>query len=118
MKQAALLLAFVLFSSQTYAVSFDCSRASTFVEKQICTDSLLGNLDDALSQNYRGMLSSNFGGSKKSLKEEQLMWLSNRNKCTNAKCLIDAYRKRVDETCDYGVVSGVHPECLFSEDIK
>lgn len=118
MKHAALLLVFVLFSLPTFAVSFDCSKASTFVEKQICTDPLLGKLDDALSKNYKGMLASNFGGSKKSLKEEQLKWLSSRNKCTNVKCLIDAYRKRVDETCEYGVVSGVHPECTPSEDIK
>lgn len=79
---------------------------------------MLKRLDVALAQNYRGMLASDFGGSKKALRDEQLKWLSQRNKCTNTKCLIDAYRARLDETCEYGVVSGVHPDCTLSKDIK
>jgi hypothetical protein len=31
---------------------------------------------------------------------------------------VAAYRERVDETCDYGVVSGVHPDCVDADDIK
>jgi uncharacterized protein len=112
------VLIFSLFSSTVFAVSFDCAKSSTFVEKAICSNPLLGKLDDALSDNYQGMLASDFGGSKKSLKAEQLKWLSRRNKCTNDECLIDVYRKRIDETCEYGVVSGVHPLCTLSEDIK
>ena len=118
MKLLSVLIFFLISSSSAFAVSFDCSKASTFVEKEICSDPLLGKLDDALSENYKGMLEADFGGSKNSLKSEQRKWLANRNKCINNKCLIDAYRKRVDETCEYGVVSGVHPECTMSDDIK
>jgi len=116
MKKLVLVLA--LFTPPVFATSFDCNKATTFVEKEICSDSLLGKLDDALSENYKSMLSSNFGGSIKSLKAEQLKWLSIRNQCKNNKCLIDMYRKRVDETCDYGVISGVHPACTFSADVE
>lgn len=118
MKRWAVHTALVLLASQAIAASFDCSKASTYAEKEICADSLLQRLDVALAQNYKGMLASDFGGSKKALREEQLRWISQRNKCTSTKCLIDAYRKRLDETCDYGVVTGVHPECTLSEDIK
>ena len=111
-------IALALFTSQTIAASFDCSKASTYVEREVCANSLLEKLDIALAQNYRGMLASDLGGSKKALREEQLKWIAKRNKCTNTKCLIDTYRKRLDETCDYRVVAGVHPECTLSEDIK
>lgn len=118
MKLLSVMMLFLMSSSSAFAVSFDCSKASTFVEKEICSDSLLGRLDDALSENYKGMLESDFGNSKNSLKTEQRKWLADRNECTNNKCLVDSYRKRIDETCDYAVVSGVHPECTMSDDIK
>lgn len=119
MKTQLIFIAFLLSSSLAHAVSFDCVKASTFVEKSICTDSLLGKLDDALSGNYTDMLSSNIGdGARKNLRVEQKKWLSERNKCTNNKCLTDTYRKRVDEICDYPVISGVAPACKSSDEIK
>ncbi len=117
MKLLSILIFFLIYSSSAFAVSFDCSKASTFIEKAICSDPLLGKLDDALSSNYKAMLGAD-GISKNTVRQEQRMWLANRNKCTNNKCLIDMYRKRVDETCDYGVPSGVHPICIMSDDIQ
>ncbi|WP_168224696.1 lysozyme inhibitor LprI family protein [Rhodoferax aquaticus] len=118
MKKLTISTALALLTFQAVAASFDCSKASTYVERTICTDAQLERLDVALAENYKGMLASDFGGSRKLLQEEQLRWLTQRNQCKTAKCLIDAYRKRVDETCDYGVVTGVHPVCTPSEDIK
>lgn len=117
MQSRVLLFLCAFMTTSSFAVSFDCTKASTTVEKMICTDQLLGRLDDALAHNYKGMLTSNFGGSKADLRKEQLKWLGDRNKCKDSACLVNAYRKRVDETCDYGVVSGVHPECTLSEDV-
>jgi uncharacterized protein len=118
MKKVSLLILLNLFSSFVIAASFDCTKATTFVEKTICSEPLLSKLDDALAENYIGMYYSNFGGSQKSLKAEQQKWLSSRNKCTNSKCLITSYQKRIDETCDYGVISGLHPICKMSDEIK
>jgi uncharacterized protein len=101
-----------------HAASFDCQKASTFVEKEICSNALLGKLDEALDENYKSMQAADFGASRKTLKAEQLKWLSTRNKCATTKCIIDTYRKRVDETCDYGVVSGVHPPCTLADDVN
>jgi uncharacterized protein len=116
MKLLSILIFSLIFSSSAFAVSFDCSKASTFVEKEICSDPFLGKLDDALSSNYKAMLGAN-GISKKIVKNEQRKWLVNRNKCTNNQCLIEMYRKRIDETCDYGVPSGLHPVCTMFDDI-
>ncbi|RMC94777.1 DUF1311 domain-containing protein [Aquitalea palustris] len=118
MKSKLTLCALLIASSATFAASFDCMKASNFVEKQICTDQQLSQMDESLSTNYKGMLNSNFGGSPKQLKKEQLAWVGQRNKCTTRQCIVDAYKKRLDETCDYGVVSGVHPECTSSDDFK
>lgn len=103
----------------TWAPSFDCTKASTFAEKAVCTDTLLGKLDGALSQNYKYMLASDIGdGARKDLKATQKKWLDERNKCTENQCLANTYRKRMDEICEYPVISGVHPICTSSDEIK
>ena len=59
-------------SENKWAPSFDCAKASTFSEKSICSDPLLGNLDGALSENYKYMLASDIGdGARADLKETQ-----------------------------------------------
>ncbi len=108
----------VFISSSAFAVSFDCAKASNFAEKTICSDPLLRKLDDALSKNYKAMLGADLGGPVENLRNDQRKWIANRNKCTTRECLVAAYRERVDETCDYGVVAGVHPDCVNADDIK
>jgi uncharacterized protein len=98
--------------------SFDCKKAASQIERQICDDRLLSKLDSVLAGNYASMLASDFGGSKASLKAEQRAWVAKRDVCKNRSCLIEAYRVRIDETCgEYGVVSGVHPACTPSDDV-
>lgn len=119
MKILISLIALAVASPLAHAVSFDCTKASTSVEKEICTDPLLGRLDDALSENYKYMLAANIGdGAKRDLKASQKKWLAVRNRCANKSCLIETYRQRVDEVCDYPVLSGIHPICTYSDDIK
>ncbi len=103
----------------TWAPSFDCTKASTFSEKAICNDPLLGKLDGALSENYKYMLASDIGdGGRIDLKTTQKKWLAERNKCTDNQCLATTYRKRIDEVCEYPVISGVHPTCANFDEIK
>lgn len=103
----------------TLTPSFDCAKASTFSERTICTNILLGQLDGALAENYKHMLASNIGdGAKDDLKTTQRKWLTERNKCSDAQCLANVYRKRVDEVCEYPVITGVHPVCTSSDEIK
>lgn len=103
----------------TWKPSFDCSKASIYSEKAICRDSLLGKLDGALSENYKHILAANIGeGARNDLRATQRTWLSERNKCTNSECLVAVYRKRIDEVCEYPVISGIHPACASSDDVK
>lgn len=99
--------------------SFNCANAKTSVEKAICSSPLLGRLDVALAENYKQMMMADFGkGGQINVKAEQRQWVQARNKCQDAECLEQSYRKRIDATCEYGVVSGAHPICGMSADIK
>ncbi|MFH1494736.1 MAG: DnaJ domain-containing protein [Pseudomonadota bacterium] len=101
------------------AASFDCKKAATFAEREICSDSLLSKLDGALSNNYKYMAASDIGdGARNDLKVTQKSWIAARDKCTNKQCLVEAYRERIDSVCEYPVISGIHPTCATSDDIK
>jgi uncharacterized protein len=116
-KVVALFLTMLTVTTLANASSFDCKKAATYVEKEICSDTTLGKLDDALSENYNAMLATDLGDGGKELKKTQRAWLAVRNKCATNKCLVDTYRLRVDEVCDAPVVSGVHAMCTQSSEI-
>jgi uncharacterized protein YecT (DUF1311 family) len=106
-------------STTTWVPSFDCGKASSFAEKEVCANSLLGQLDGALSDNYKHMLASNIGsGARTELQGTQRKWLAERNRCSTSQCLTDLYRARVDQVCDYPVLSGIHPTCIGSDEIN
>jgi len=104
-------------SSLTHAASFDCRKAGTFVEKEICADAQLSKLDDALTANYQMMMASNLGDGGVSLRKEQRAWISKRNKCATNRCLTDLYRERVDSVCEAPVVTGLHPICTEASEV-
>ncbi len=109
----------LLSSPLAHSASFDCTKASTFVEKAICSDPKLSRQDEVLGENYKYMSASNIGdGARKDLKATQRTWIMERNKCTDNECITNAYRKRIDEICDYPVVSGVHPTCVSAEEVE
>ncbi len=53
LRAAASGLLLALLAGQTVAASFDCSKASSFPEKEICRDGYLSGLDDWLAKSYR-----------------------------------------------------------------
>jgi uncharacterized protein len=118
-RRGAAVAALAMCCPMANAVSFDCAKAATFAEKAVCANSLLGKLDDTLSGNYKRMQAANIGdGARKHLRTTQQQWLTERNKCTTESCLVDAYRRRIDQICDYPVISGIHPICDYAADIK
>jgi uncharacterized protein len=102
------------------AASFDCQKASTFVEKEICSTEILRRLDDAMEKNYKGSLATDIGedGWRK-LKSTQRQWLKERNRCKSAACIEKTYRARIDDLCTYVPATGVNWGCVaVSEDIR
>jgi uncharacterized protein len=77
------------------AASFDCAKASTAVEKLICSDAKLSELDAHVAQAYRQALATPAAAQR--VKPEQRRWLAERNKCTDVACLTAAYQKRLSD---------------------
>ncbi len=79
-----------------HAAGFDCGKASTEVEKLICSDDELSKLDDGLNAAYLEALKRT--DLKKQKIENQRQWLKNvRNACQNAQCIKTAYEIRLKE---------------------
>jgi uncharacterized protein len=84
----------LIISGNVHPASFDCSHATTSVEKLICADQGLSQLDENLSRTYQEVLRSM--PKLTGLKQEQAKWLREvRDLCTDGKCLEREYRNRL-----------------------
>ncbi len=79
---------------KTYETSFNCSKASNFVEKSICTDSSLAQLDIALSDMYKEKLGQ--ADNKAEFKQNQKEWVLNtEGACQDKECIENAINQRI-----------------------
>lgn len=80
----------------TQAASFDCSKAATSVEKQICADDELSRLDSSLDSVYRSELTHRHGTAREQFIKDQARWLRDiRDVCVTQRCIRDAYFARI-----------------------
>ena len=83
-----------LIITSLYSASFDCKKASTFIENTICNDTELSKLDEQLAAAYKKVFKSL--SDKTDLKKDQFDWLKNtRDKCMSLECLKTSYINRV-----------------------
>ncbi|AKM03842.1 hypothetical protein ABD05_27600 [Burkholderia pyrrocinia] len=105
MKAWLVALAVAAGMTGAQAASFDCAKASTFVEREICGNPALSRLDDALNADYKHVVDDFANYPVEDPPEyhqfvaSQKVWLKARNRCTTTQCLIDSYRKRIDALC-------------------
>ena len=79
------------------AASFPCEKAQSRVEKAICADAELSQLDEFLARYYGGARAG-LGSGASCLAADQRRWLSEtRNACTETSCLRKAYLERLAE---------------------
>jgi uncharacterized protein YecT (DUF1311 family) len=82
--------------NQSIAPSFNCQNASTKVEKMICSNDELSELDMQLSVVYKKVLAVD--PDKELLKKYQDNWRKNiRDGCTLESCVKSAYKNRIAE---------------------
>jgi uncharacterized protein len=83
-------------SSAAGSAGFDCAKAASAVEKAVCADSALSNLDEYLARYYSAALEA-LGDGVSCLKSDQRNWLKTvRNPCgSNSACLSRAYLTRL-----------------------
>ncbi|WP_187673909.1 lysozyme inhibitor LprI family protein [Zestomonas carbonaria] len=88
----------IAFSNAISAASFDCTKASTLVEKTICTDTQLSKADEQMARLYHKAIGFSAEGDN-TIQSEQRRWLrAVRQECKSAKnasqCLVDKYSSR------------------------
>lgn len=99
---SVLLLAGLAASAEARAgsgPSFNCKRASGWIEEAICADPVLAAKDRAAAYMYMGSRSTmqEYGDSEEvfDLKRERREWLKRRNACTTVGCLHASYDARL-----------------------
>ncbi len=92
------------YSESDNGSSFNCKKAGNKIEKLICSDSRLSELDKKLADLYsakRKQLSLDYPWLKPYLKSNQMRWLKMRNLECKGKtvrgCLESSYRERIAE---------------------
>jgi uncharacterized protein len=89
----ATLLGSLALVPSAQAASFDCSKATSMVEKTICSSKKISSLDEKLAAAYQQSLAT--GSNKELLKRQQREWLIMRNTCGDGKCIEEAYLNRL-----------------------
>jgi hypothetical protein len=77
------------------AASFDCTKATTEVEKLICADEWASRNDEELARVYAEALAKSTEPEK--LEAGQKAWLKERNRCLDANCISGITRYRIEQ---------------------
>ncbi|RON53734.1 hypothetical protein BK665_15140 [Pseudomonas frederiksbergensis] len=85
----------LLSSQQALATGMDCAKAASTVEKTICANKALYELDTLMGGAYRRLVKSSLQ-EQSELKTAQRAWLKTRDQCAeNVECLDKTYRERL-----------------------
>ena len=94
--QVALVVVTFFVAQSALAASFDCAKAAGDVEKAICKDPGLSELDGQLQGAYQKAAAVVAPSNKDALVKEQRNWIKYvRNACAGDTCLRDAYTSRI-----------------------
>ena len=94
--QIALFAAMLFAAPALWAAGFDCSKAASDVEKTICKDQSLSDLDGQLMGAYQKASAAVAPSNKDALVKEQRNWIKYvRNACGDAACLREVYTSRI-----------------------
>lgn len=78
------------------AASFECEKAKTWVEKLICEDENLADLDRKMSASYKELISFLSAQDKTEVKKNQIEWLKTRDRACNLIKIDEAVRNYLD----------------------
>jgi uncharacterized protein len=93
-----LLLLLTLLITSLFSASFDCKKASTEVEKFVCSDEELSRLDGELGKAYKELLSKANDSDRKMIRQEQKEWIKYRNEAgVDERIIKEHYRYKISE---------------------
>lgn len=77
-----------------YQTSFNCTKADNYVEKTICSNNELAQLDLKLLSTYKAKLAES--KNKSTLKQQQATWVLNtKNNCSDIACITNVINSRI-----------------------
>lgn len=96
-KKVCAVLTLLVTTNSALAASFDCKKAQSRVEKMVCADANLSDLDEHLGRYYEGARIE-LQESEACFKTDQTRWLKSvRNVCSDSTCIKTAYLNRLSE---------------------
>lgn len=96
MKQFMIFVTLFTCLGVASAASFDCSKASTSVEKAICSHEKLSAYDSELAHLYNELQDKLAKDQFEEVRSDQRNWIKERNKCGDSfDCIEDAYYDRI-----------------------
>jgi uncharacterized protein len=104
--RVALVVALCAHTASAWSAnpSFNCAKASSSVEKLICNDAELADLDRSLATLYGRVLENSSATDNRLLKAEQRGWIKGRDDCWKSDdmrgCVLREYRYRIDALRD------------------
>jgi uncharacterized protein len=101
-----LIVTFFL-ASISYAASFDCAKAGSDIERRICANEQISSLDSDLASSYKSAIAN-----EPNLKESQLAWIKERNKCSDDECIVNLYKERIS------FLTNIHNQQRVNDTIK
>ncbi|MBN2816695.1 MAG: hypothetical protein JXQ67_08420 [Campylobacterales bacterium] len=93
------ILSILLSTSLSFSASFDCSNATTTLEKTICENVDLNQFDDILGKKFFSIKNQLNATDTKLLQNEQKQWLKKRTSICNSNdvsCLVNLYEGRIN----------------------
>ena len=85
----------MIIGTNLSAASYDCNKAVAHIDKQICNNQTISQLDGEMGIIYKSITDNLSGDELATFKNEGRKWIKERNKCRNDQCLIDKYKNRI-----------------------
>ena len=93
-----LVLAGVLNFKEAAVASFDCANANGDIDKVVCNDPELSELDELVVSYYESASATLTNARRQALSASQRNWLQDQSKCTGSmirQCLFKRYKARL-----------------------
>ena len=87
----------LITTTSSFGASFDCQKATTKVERLICSNTKLSKLDSKMSDDFFAVIAPGQmpDQDREPNIQEQKTWLKQRNQCQTTVCLFKSYKKRL-----------------------
>lgn len=94
LKRIVFIVAIACFAYNANSASFDCAKASSPLEKAICSNPNLSALDDQMAQAYKDARAKS--SNQDQLKSDQIAWIKGARQCaSDLACIEKSYKERL-----------------------